>query len=1531
MKKIVVLFIILIVIPQVSAQYMPPTLESGLNNLVYSKGTLDVELISAIISEKQNELQKEAIKRIIIKTLSNGNFAFTNYTQNVINLLLHEKNKNVITKELLERTTNLALVYSFAEFYLQVEWNARKSQDSTFFKVIDLCHTRPSYLNINEQANWLTAYREKRDSVNIQRKLFRLKADDPDSLKKQYDDLSRLVTNLERNRGFQIYNNDKTSIHRQILILQKLFQLYENKYPTEFKNKNLNAELFQTGNNEAFENDFQKYINRIEISLQYQNLTKSTESLASLKNSIKQFSDMEYNRYLSKTSQDYEQLYYYQDLISSIDSLHQYLQSIIKINKTKPPASNIFTFYFKKHYKLYKKILSEKIDKNHFAIDTLLKFKQLIDKYKATPSQHLQQQLEQLHKRLLKEYVSRRLRALKRDECRKLGIILSDRAIFNLLQNKNYKTVMDEWHQFLKKLGFPSFAEIKVWDRNRILLQKINYQTNVYELLMAKSTDYPQICNYECHIENILNFKYFIENNKVKQTNKTRNYYSFLMHTLENAPYNKELYEYRQLFQALDSLKHCNNFIYPTKFLSDKHHDLLVDTQESKELSNNTHYNTLKSYFEKLASLLSNKQLYEKYLLSIKKDTSLLEKTGMQDEYSALVLAYESFNEEKDAINKRISDYGEAIKRFNKLKQTEDYKTAPNEIKYQYSQLLEEFRKLKRQEKERLNIKGWDEYREFIGGLIDWKINTEKQAIVLKIKQIKKQSAIITQINEYNKLLETFRRYDISNAFNQTVNQLYDNQRLQNEKLVFERLKSKPEYTLFNKKMVDYKPYFQNTDNYDFVQNISELSNMYQNIKNRSDDNTILRQWIEVENFKAQYHTARILLAHLKNAIEKDNNISLNMILIDMIYDICITSEVVKENGFFRHAKGISPKGYLANNSYYRLQKTDPEFFDALEPLRQSIKKRMEFFFKYYQLIQEMNYFNNQSIANIRNNYIGLLQKSLLDTVAMKSTEITGIYSNLHSSLDTTENIFNSVQNHFKIVLSEQNKIKAISQKLEQLPETFSEKNSSEINNYWQENNPVNEIKNLVIYVSTDSIFSAMKRIQSNLEHLPENIKIQVYHDKIATLSEKYSHISEIRYSEEIVNEDRRFINLYTRYNNTFLNYISEFKELIDAYRREIIANILNGNDYLNINVKLFKESINNFRANNLADDDKEKLAEVYGYISMLEKPNNNVLTFDFLNFLRTDIIPQLVAINIKYDQLDSSNQTVASSMQPAKQIAVTNLENILNYGYFIRINDFFDPENLISPEIISMSMGFVNIVSRLNRLDEVKTYEYVLKTMADAGNIFPEAPMMRTFNDIINNVIKYTQLDEENTRLTLDVESFISVIDSRYQMLSHNRINFYFSVGISQNLFLNKTEFTDKENNTYTLKDIGFASEKIGVKYNLINFNKRRYKSILRYNYADYKSQKPYINDIHLILFGSGLLYNIANTTTSKKQFTYPLAGIGTGITFYNSLDFNLTCSMPFTDKPFDKLLFGVAFDIKIGEYLEALNKNRKKQKMMQ
>ena len=62
----IALFSGLVIFPNVSfSQYAPPTLNMGLEELVYKRGSIDVQVLSAIIARKQKELKREAVRRII--------------------------------------------------------------------------------------------------------------------------------------------------------------------------------------------------------------------------------------------------------------------------------------------------------------------------------------------------------------------------------------------------------------------------------------------------------------------------------------------------------------------------------------------------------------------------------------------------------------------------------------------------------------------------------------------------------------------------------------------------------------------------------------------------------------------------------------------------------------------------------------------------------------------------------------------------------------------------------------------------------------------------------------------------------------------------------------------------------------------------------------------------------------------------------------------------------------------------------------------------------------------------------------------------------------------------------------------------------------------------------------------------------------------------------------------------------------------------------------------------------------------------
>lgn len=70
--KITIIFIVIHINFYGQSSYQAPTLSAGLDNVTFKQGTLDVELLAKIISEKQRELVREGIKRTIYKSIGNS-------------------------------------------------------------------------------------------------------------------------------------------------------------------------------------------------------------------------------------------------------------------------------------------------------------------------------------------------------------------------------------------------------------------------------------------------------------------------------------------------------------------------------------------------------------------------------------------------------------------------------------------------------------------------------------------------------------------------------------------------------------------------------------------------------------------------------------------------------------------------------------------------------------------------------------------------------------------------------------------------------------------------------------------------------------------------------------------------------------------------------------------------------------------------------------------------------------------------------------------------------------------------------------------------------------------------------------------------------------------------------------------------------------------------------------------------------------------------------------------------------------------
>jgi hypothetical protein len=268
-----------------------------------------------------------------------------------------------------------------------------------------------------------------------------------------------------------------------------------------------------------------------------------------------------------------------------------------------------------------------------------------------------------------------------------------------------------------------------------------------------------------------------------------------------------------------------------------------------------------------------------------------------------------------------------------------------------------------------------------------------------------------------------------------------------------------------------------------------------------------------------------------------------------------------------------------------------------------------------------------------------------------------------------------------------------------------------------------------------------------------------------------------------------------------------------------------------------------------------------------------------------------------------------------------------------------------LSKAKLSTLSDLLELITRLDELDKVETYEYVIKTIQDISEIFPEKKLGMYVKTLVDNLERYTIINQEEKKVEIAVEDIITHIYDKYANRESKIFNLYFSIGVNQSITSNFTYqslLPDSAGfDVDTLKSVAFVSEKIGFKIKIIDFKWRRSFSVgetyetrlfrQARTVRKFESNKPLVSDIYFVGYASGLLYKVANLTT-KEEFNDPIAGIGLGVSFFNSLDLNLGYNWPLRSdndffESFEKNgLLTIGFDIKITEYLTALGKKRQK-----
>lgn len=346
--------------------------------------------------------------------------------------------------------------------------------------------------------------------------------------------------------------------------------------------------------------------------------------------------------------------------------------------------------------------------------------------------------------------------------------------------------------------------------------------------------------------------------------------------------------------------------------------------------------------------------------------------------------------------------------------------------------------------------------------------------------------------------------------------------------------------------------------------------------------------------------------------------------------------------------------------------------------------------------------------------------------------------------------------------------------------------------------------------------------------------------------------------------------------------------------------------------------------SNQLYEDEVYAIDQILDLPLLLPQSNENrripKFTLDVAYLLKKDIIPILSSLNSR------------SGRYTSVLVKLNHLHSLLTQH---ATKYFADEESDVRNYITSVT-NYLPLLDIINNLDEVDSYDKIFKFMTGLMETFGDPRTQAVVQAITTGVDRYTTIDTEGNNISMDVEGMAGDVYERFAKNQQAPLTILFTVGVSHNAAKGaNVRFADEQGDDSDYSQ--FVSEKIGLKFNLIDWNRRRsfnvnsfqpgtkrewqYKRSMRQ--AGRQFVNPIVNNFHLMTYGSGLLYKI-NALNSAQEFKKPFFGIGAGVTFFNGLNCNVSLAS-INNLQFCKTFWSFSFDVAITEYLSAL-KGRKK-----
>lgn len=354
-----------------------------------------------------------------------------------------------------------------------------------------------------------------------------------------------------------------------------------------------------------------------------------------------------------------------------------------------------------------------------------------------------------------------------------------------------------------------------------------------------------------------------------------------------------------------------------------------------------------------------------------------------------------------------------------------------------------------------------------------------------------------------------------------------------------------------------------------------------------------------------------------------------------------------------------------------------------------------------------------------------------------------------------------------------------------------------------------------------------------------------------------------------------------------------------------------------------------------LTDQERKVIARVQELLGYALQADGSRQLDDLCYALDHEILPHVLTMNVKNKN--------------AYQSLYESLENLSLWLKLDIISELSKEEEFIG--LLKSLDYYVELIGLLSNLDRAESYDKVIKFLTEIGESFGNPASRRIMTFLAEGYDKYSSVDQDNNLINFNVESMAEDLYARYGANSSTRLSFYLSVGANNAIHPGASDYKINDALVLDATQFSFISEKIGFKYKWVDFNRRRMyktniKGIPHYNDPNedrrlgsdafktkYKQHRnvdrpALISDIHTVLYGSGLLYQISALST-EDSFSSPVIGISPGITFFNNLDFNVGWAVPLISDarpfvyPLEIFEYGfinVGFDIRFVDYLGAL-----------